>query len=81
MEEACLEGAVADDADAELVRTVCDRDIVCGGLLSQAASIIHNILQGPVSLKNAELRAAACLALGRRVERSSCFKRIFISKI
>lgn len=65
VEEAGLEGAVADDADAELVRSVCDREVVCAGLLGRASSIIHNLLQGPFLLHNPEVRAAACLALGR----------------
>lgn len=74
-DEAGLEGAVADDADAELVRAVCEAEVVGGGaggsmaqdaLLAGVAPLLRSLLAPNTTNTTPEkLRAAACLALGR----------------
>ncbi|XP_041979306.1 condensin complex subunit 1 [Aricia agestis] len=47
-EEAGLEGAVADDADAEYVRGVCERDIVgAGAALARYLPLLRHVLARP----------------------------------
>lgn len=67
-DEMGLEGAVADDADAELVRAVCENEIVSSSgnasILAKAGPFLRSlVLSGnPVP---PELRSAACLTLCR----------------
>ncbi|XP_069359396.1 condensin complex subunit 1 isoform X2 [Maniola hyperantus] len=64
-EEAGLEGAVADDADAEYVRSVCERDIVGPGTtLGRYLPLLKWLLSHPARCTSA-LQAAAALTLTR----------------
>ncbi|KAG6452841.1 hypothetical protein O3G_MSEX007806 [Manduca sexta] len=64
-EEAGLEGAVADDADAEYVRSVCERDIVGPGTaLSRYIPLLRWLLANP-TCGGATLQAAAALTFTR----------------
>lgn len=64
-EEGCMEGAVADDADAEYVRAVCERDIVGPdtALARYLPLLRHLLTAGPSDAP--QLHAAAALALAR----------------
>jgi hypothetical protein len=62
-EDAGLEGAVADDADAEYVRGVCERDIVgAGTALARSVPLRRMLLTAPAP---APRQAAAALAYTR----------------
>ncbi|XP_022814014.1 condensin complex subunit 1 [Spodoptera litura] len=62
-EEEALEGAVADDADAEYVRSVCERDIVgAGSALAAYVPLLRALLTTPAA---PALQAAAALAYTR----------------
>lgn len=64
-EEAGLEGAAADDADAEYVRAVCEREVVCGAAaLARYAPLLRWLLANPAPLAP-QARAAAALAYTR----------------
>ncbi|XP_075978130.1 CAP-D2 condensin subunit [Anticarsia gemmatalis] len=64
-EEAGLEGAVADDADAEYVRGVCERDIVCGSAaLARYVQLLRWLLANPAKV-SPKLQAAAALSFTR----------------
>ncbi|KAI8436852.1 hypothetical protein MSG28_010306 [Choristoneura fumiferana] len=64
-EEAGLEGAVADDADAEYVRGVCERDIVgAGAALARYLPLLRHLLANPARAPP-PLQAAAALAFTR----------------
>lgn len=64
-EEAGLEGAVADDADAEYVRNVCERDIVgAGAALARYLPLLRHLLANPAKC-SATLQAAAALTFTR----------------
>lgn len=64
-EETGLEGAVADDADAEYVRGVCERDIVgAGTALARYAPLLRWLLANPARCPPA-LQAAAALTYTR----------------
>ncbi|KAL0838771.1 hypothetical protein ABMA28_016820 [Loxostege sticticalis] len=64
-EETGLEGAVADDADAEYVRGVCERDIVgAGTALARYAPLLRWLLANPARCTPA-LQAAAALTYTR----------------
>ncbi|XP_063825946.1 condensin complex subunit 1, partial [Ostrinia nubilalis] len=64
-EETGLEGAVADDADAEYVRGVCERDIVgTGTALARYAPLLRWLLANPARCPPA-LQAAAALTYTR----------------
>lgn len=63
-EEAGLEGAVADDADAEYVRSVCERDIVgAAAALRRYLPLLRALLAAPRAASR--LHAAAALAYTR----------------
>ncbi|KAG1681236.1 Condensin complex subunit 1 [Nymphon striatum] len=65
-EEMGLTGAIADDAEAEYLRKVCDSDIVTGtNLLSLIAPLIIHVCSNPTKFKCLKLRAAAVLALAK----------------
>ncbi|KAH9629496.1 hypothetical protein HF086_015826 [Spodoptera exigua] len=62
-EEEALEGAVADDADAEYVRGVCERDIVgAGAALARYVPTLRALLTAPTA---PSLQAAAALTYTR----------------
>lgn len=64
-EEAGLEGAVADDADAEYVRGVCERDIVGPGTaLARYLPLMRHLLAAPAKCTPA-LHAATALTFTR----------------
>lgn len=64
-EETGLEGAVADDADAEYVRGVCERDIVgAGAALARYLPLLRYLLANPARASHA-LQAAAALTFTR----------------
>ncbi|CAH0398311.1 unnamed protein product [Chilo suppressalis] len=64
-EESGLEGAVADDADAEYVRGVCERDIVgAGTALSRYCALLRWLLSNPARCPP-PLQAAAALTFTR----------------
>ncbi|CAG5045986.1 unnamed protein product [Parnassius apollo] len=64
-EEAGLEGAVADDADAEYVRSVCERDVVgAGSALARYTPLLRWLLANPART-SARLQAAAALCFTR----------------
>ncbi|XP_072949314.1 condensin complex subunit 1 isoform X2 [Epargyreus clarus] len=63
-EETGLEGAVADDADAEYVRAVCERDIVGSDCaLARYMPLLRHLLASPQATP--ALQAAAALAYTR----------------
>ncbi|CAF4904025.1 unnamed protein product [Pieris macdunnoughi] len=63
-EEEALEGAVADDADAEYVRAVCERDVVGPGTaLARYAPLLRHALTAPGTPQR--LQVAAALAYTR----------------
>ncbi|CAD0201294.1 unnamed protein product [Chrysodeixis includens] len=64
-EESGLEGAVADDADAEYVRGVCERDIVGAGTgLARYLPLLRYLLANPARASH-NLQAAAALTFTR----------------
>lgn len=64
-EEPGLEGAVADDADAEYVRGVCERDIVgAGTALARYLPLLQHLLAAPARC-SPTLHAAAALTFTR----------------
>jgi len=67
-------GAVADDAEAEYIREVCEKEVVTGDtLLKFLAPLILNICSNPAKFPNADLRASASLALAKFMLVSSEF--------
>lgn len=75
-EEEGLEGAVADDADAEYVRGVCERDIVGpAAALARYVPLLRALLTAPSA---PSLQAAAALAYTRYCFLFHC-SLIFIS--
>jgi len=67
-------GAAAEDAEAEFIRKICEREIVTGdNLLSLFAPVAVMICSNPTTYKNAELRSSAALALSRFMMVSSEF--------
>lgn len=63
-EEAGLEGAVADDADAEYVRAVCERDVVgATTALARYTPLLRSLLHAPTT--PSRLQAAAALTFTR----------------
>lgn len=64
-DDAGLEGAVADDADAEHVRAVCERDIVGPGTaLARYIPLLRHLLCSGARC-SAQLQAAAALTFTR----------------
>ncbi|GBP60025.1 Condensin complex subunit 1 [Eumeta japonica] len=64
-EEGGLEGAVADDADAEYIRSVCERDIVgTDAVLARYLPLLRHLLTNPGRC-TPKLQAAAALTLTR----------------
>lgn len=65
-DETNLEGAQAEDEDAEFILHVLERNTVTGpGLLGQLAPIIINICEKPDIYQDAYLQGAAVTALIR----------------
>ncbi|CAK1580335.1 unnamed protein product [Parnassius mnemosyne] len=64
-EEVGLEGAVADDADAEYVRAVCERDVVgAGTALARYTPLLRWLLANPAGT-SVRLQAATALCFTR----------------
>lgn len=64
-EEVGLEGAVADDADAEYVRSVCERDVVGPDTaLARYTPLLRWLLSNPTRTTG-RLQAAAALTYTR----------------
>jgi condensin complex subunit 1 len=70
-----LVGAVADDEELELVKKICETEIVNGGrtLLSLMAPLVVSINSNPAKYPDPALRAAASLCLAEFMLLSSSF--------
>lgn len=70
-----LVGAVADDEEAELVRRVCETEVVTGAqtLLNLMAPLVVAINSNPIKYSDPALRAAASLCLAEFMLVSSAF--------
>ena len=63
-DELGLMGAVADDMEAEYIRSVCDKEIFqSGNMLSLILPLIVDVCSNPTKYCDRALRAAACFAL------------------
>ncbi|XP_018015695.1 condensin complex subunit 1 isoform X2 [Hyalella azteca] len=63
-EELGMMGAVADDMEAEYIRSVCDKEIVTGpNLLAAVMPVIECVCSNTSQYRDPELRRAAALAL------------------
>ncbi|XP_060069329.1 condensin complex subunit 1-like [Ylistrum balloti] len=73
-EELGLAGAAAEDAEAEYIRKVCERDIVTGKtLLGALAPVIVAVCTNQAKYSDPELQSAASLALSKFMMVSSEF--------
>ncbi|KAJ7379614.1 meiotic chromosome condensation [Desmophyllum pertusum] len=73
-EELGLTGASADDVETEYVRKICEHEIVTGGtLLATLRPLLVCVCGNPVKYSDANLRAAASLALAKFMLVSSEF--------
>ncbi|OWF35443.1 condensin complex subunit 1-like [Mizuhopecten yessoensis] len=73
-EELGLAGAAAEDAEAEYIRKVCERDIVTGKtLLGALAPVIVAVCTNQAKYSDPELQTAASLALSKFMMVSSEF--------
>ncbi len=70
-----LVGAVADDEELEMVKRICETEIVTGGrsLLSLLAPLVVSINSNPVKYADPALRAAASLCLAEFMLISASF--------
>ncbi|CAG2066032.1 unnamed protein product, partial [Timema podura] len=69
-----LTGAVADDQEAELIHSVCEKDIVCGsGILAVLSTLVLNICRDPVTFSDPSLQTAAALSMAKMMLVSSEF--------
>lgn len=67
-------GAEADDAEAEFIRNVCEKEIMYGStLLASICPVITSICSQPNKYPDPELRASASLALSKFMLVSSEF--------
>ena len=67
-------GAEADDAEAEFIRNVCEKEIMYGStLLATMTPLITSICSNPSKYPDADLRASASLALSKFMLVSSEF--------
>ena len=67
-------GAEADDAEAEFIRTVCEKEVLYGGsLLAAMCPLISSICSNPSKFPDPDLRASASLALSKFMLVSSEF--------
>eukprot|EP00092_Neocalanus_flemingeri_P032797 GFUD01035670.1.p1 GENE.GFUD01035670.1~~GFUD01035670.1.p1 ORF type:complete len:1485 (+),score=509.47 GFUD01035670.1:55-4509(+) len=67
-------GAEADDAEAEFIRHVCEKEILFGPtLLTALTPVILSICSNPTKYPNSDLRASASLALSKFMLVSSEF--------
>lgn len=73
-EELGLAGAAAEDAEAEYIRKVCEKDIVTGNtLLGALAPVIVSVCTNQAKYSDPELQTAASLALSKFMMVSSEF--------
>ncbi|KAK4295273.1 hypothetical protein Pmani_032152 [Petrolisthes manimaculis] len=71
-EDMGLTGAVADDMEAEFIRTVCDTELLnSDNLLGSIRSLIWAVCSNPGKYKDPELRTAATLAFAKIIMVSS----------
>nr|CAD7396941.1 unnamed protein product [Timema poppensis] len=69
-----LTGAVADDQEAELIHSVCEKDIVCGsGILAELSTLVLNTCRDPVTFSDPSLQTAAALSMAKMMLVSSEF--------
>nr|CAD7454351.1 unnamed protein product [Timema tahoe] len=69
-----LTGAVADDQEAELIHSVCEKDIVCGsGILAVLSTLVLNTCRDPVTFSDPSLQTAAALSMAKMMLVSSEF--------
>ena len=66
-DEMGLTGAAADDAEAEVIRRVCDSHLVIGdsAMLARLQPIVVYICTNPSQFTDSRLQAAAALALAK----------------
>lgn len=65
-EELGLVGATADDTEAELIRGICEKELLDGNqVLAAFVPLLLKVCNSPGSYSNPELSAAASLALGK----------------
>lgn len=65
-EEVGLGGADAEDAELELVESICDDELVCGkNLLAKLSRVINEVVTDPFRYPHAELKQASSLALAK----------------
>ncbi|XP_063142429.1 condensin complex subunit 1 isoform X3 [Rattus norvegicus] len=65
-EELGLVGATADDTEAELVRSICEKELLDGTqVLAAFVPLLLKVCNNPGAYSNPELSAAASLALGK----------------
>ncbi|XP_012269629.2 condensin complex subunit 1 isoform X1 [Athalia rosae] len=77
--EAALEGATADDADAEFIYNVLENEVVSGdGLLAKFVPLVLAVCQQPVQYPDEELQIAASLALSKMMTVSSSFCKEYL---
>merc|ERR1711884_100959 len=67
-------GAEADDAEAEFIRNICEKEVLYGDtLLAAIAPLILNICSNPSKFPDPALRSSASLALSKFMLVSSEF--------
>lgn len=65
-EEVGLGGADAEDAELELIESICDDELVCGkNLLAKLSRVINEVVTDPFRYPHAELKQASSLALAK----------------
>ncbi|XP_021046106.1 condensin complex subunit 1 [Mus pahari] len=65
-EELGLVGATADDTEAELIRSICEKELLDGNqVLAAFVPLLLKVCNSPGLYSNPELSAAASLALGK----------------
>ncbi|CAH1239876.1 NCAPD2 [Branchiostoma lanceolatum] len=73
-DEMGLAGASADDAEAEYIRKICEKEVVTGSsLLALLAPVIVAVCANPTMFPHPQLRATASLALAKYMLVSSEF--------
>ncbi|GLV35189.1 CAP-D2 condensin subunit [Carabus blaptoides fortunei] len=70
-DESFLEGAIADDTEAEFILNVCENEIVTANLLGQYTHMLIHIIKHPSTYADRSLQASTALALTRFMTVSS----------
>ncbi len=83
-----LAGAAADDAEAELIRKVCETEVGGSGMLTAFEPLIVTVVTNPSKYPSASLQASATLALAKYmlirsglIEGSPCSCRVLVSYV